>query len=231
MVSGGFLIVVAALIIGFFAIGGAAGVKDFSTGLGTRAKSFLSVPTASAEESAAQAMNGQVGDIPIIQTNVAAQRKTGGTLTTTVRISDIDPALQTEVARSVLSGAEIVRGGTILLDQPSPKLLATLTGTGTAQFSTGQVGILTQQKIEEIAARELTEQQRADIIALNIRRAESEFSNVKLSGAEVVFQKALQEELSKSLLTSQFGGQTFVGGKLFANPDFSSCNLAGKCFA
>lgn len=216
MVSGSFLIVAAALIVGVFALGGLAGTKDFATGLGQRAKGFLSIPEAAGETIVDET------ETPILQTNVAGQRKNGGILTTTIRISDIEPALQTEVARSISSGAQIVRGGTILFDQPTEGLITGLTGTGTAQFSTGQVGILTQQKIEEIASRELTPQQIADIAALEKRRLESEFANRKLSGAEVVFQKALQEELSKSLLTSQFGGQTFVGGKLFANPLFET---------
>lgn len=221
MVSGGFLIVAAALIIGFFALGGATGIKEFSVGLGQRAKGFLTVPDAAAEEIAASTLEGQ-RDIPVIQTNVAGQRKNGSLLTTTIRISDIEPSQQIEVARSIASGAQIVRGGTILLDKPTPELISGLSGTGTAQFSTGQVGILTQQKIEEVATRELTPQQIQDIATLEQRRLESAFTNRKLSGAEVVFQKALQEELSKSLLTSQFGGQTFVGGKLFANPLFET---------
>jgi len=224
MVNTGILIVGAALIIGFFAVGGIEGVKGFSAGLGEKAKSFLSIPKASAQEIAAAELAGDAprDGVPIIQTNIAGQRINGGTLTTTIRLADIPPELQTEVAKSISEGTQFVRGGTILLDEPTQKLISTLTGTGTAQFSTGQVGILTQEKIQEIAERELTQQQIADIAALEQRRRESKFSNRKLSGAEVVFQKALQEELSKSLLTSQFGGQTFVGGKLFANPDFFS---------
>jgi len=218
MVSAGVLIAGAVLIIGFFAVGGVEGLKGFSTGLGERAKTLFSIPSAAAQEIS----NGaQEDEIPIIQTNVAAQRINGGTLTTTIRIADIPPELQTEVAKSISEGTQVVRDGTILLDEPTQKLIASLSG-GTAQFSTGQVGILTDAKIQEIAERELTQQQIKDVAALEARRRESEFSNLKLSGAEVVFQKALQEELSKSLLTSQFGGQTFIGGKLFANPDFFS---------
>lgn len=219
MVSAGVLVVVAALIIGFFAVGGVTGLKEFSSGLGTRAKTLFSIPSAAAQEIA----NGaQEDEIPIIQTNIAGQRINGGTLTTTIRLADIPPELQTEIAKSISEGTQIVRDGTILLDEPTKALIEGLAGTGTAQFSTGQVGILTDTKIQEIAERELTQQQIKDIAALEARRAESEFANIKLSGAEVILQKSLQEELSKSLLTSQFGGQTFVGGKLFANPDFFS---------
>lgn len=216
--SGGTIIILGALVVGFFAIGGLEGVKDFGTRAKGTVKGLLTIP-----EAAAISPSEANGEMALIQTNVVGQRKNGNGITTTIRLSEIDPALQTEVAKSLAAGsATIVRGGTILLDQPTAELTRTLSGTGTAQFSTGQVGILTEAKIQEIAQRELTTQQMEDIAALELRRQESAFSNVKLSGAEVVFQKALQEELSKSLLTSQFGGQTFVGGKLFANPLFET---------
>jgi len=216
MVSVGTILIVGLLAIGFFAVGGITGLKDIGSRAGGTVKGLLTIP-----EAAAISPDEANGQMALIQTNIVGMRKNGNGITTTIRLSEIDPALQTEVAKSLAAGsAQIVRGGTIILDQPTTTLTRTLSGTGTAQFSTGQVGVLTEAKIQEIAQRELTKQQMEDIAALELRRQESAFSNVKLSGAEVVFQKALQEELSKSLLTSQFGGQTFIGGKLFANPLF-----------
>lgn len=234
MVSGATVLVIGGAIILFFAFGGIQGIKSLGTGISGKLSGAIpslqeaTATTGSEQEAIAK---DQAGSIPEAL-SVTQSRINAGTLSSVVRLAEFEPSLQTEIAKSIQSGGgEIVRGGTLLIDEPSSKLLATLSGFGTAQFSTGQVGVLTSEKIIEIGERTLTEQQIKDIEALNIRREESATGNLKLSGEEVVFQKALQEELSKSLLTSQFGGQTFVGGKLFANPDFSSCNLAGKCFA
>jgi len=223
MVSSGTLLVGAALIIGFFAVGGVQGVKGISSGIGERAKGAFAIPEAAAEEST----QVQPEAIPIIQTNVAGQRKVGSQLTTVVRISEIKPELQQEVARSVAAGGtQIIRGGTILVDKPTLKDVRTLTGRGTAQFSTGQTGRLSKSKRAEIAARELTPQEIKDVAALEARRQRAIGRgirpNIKLRGAELVLRKREQEELSKSLLTSRFGGQTFVGGKLFAKPLFAT---------
>jgi len=93
---------------------------------------------------------------------------------------------------------------------------------------------LSDAKRAEIAARELTAVERSDVAKLDARRRAAiergVNPNVKLSGAELVLRKREQEEISKSFITSRFGGQAFVGGKLFANPNFCSRNLAGKLF-
>lgn len=229
--SGSTFLVIGGVIILFFAFGGIQGLKSLGTGISGKLSGAIpslqeaTASTGSEEEAIAKDQAGaQPEALSVTQSRINA-----GTLSSVVRLAEFEPSLQTEIAASIQKGeGEFLRGGTLLIDEPSEKLTATLSGFGTAQFSTGQVGVLTSEKIIEIGEKTLTTQQIADIEALNVRREESATGNLKLSGEEVVFQKALQEELSKSLLTSQFGGQTFVGGKLFANPDFCYTNKEGK---
>ena len=224
MVSAGSILLIGLVGVLFFAFGGISGAKQIFGGLKGRASDLI--PKAQAElavtESSKEAIKEDL-QIAASSINVAGTRKTAGTLTTTVRLTEFQNVLQEQIALSALSGnVQLVRGGTFILDKPTTELTKRLTGVGTAQFSTGQVAILTEAKRKEIAAKELTAQQIEDVRLLDIRRQESQFTNLKLSGAELVQRKAEQEELSKVLLTSQFGGQTFVGGKLFANPSFQT---------
>ncbi len=228
MVSGSTIIVIAGALIIFFAVGGLAGIKTFSLGLGGRVSGLIpSLQTATASTGSEQeAIAADQAQQPPAALAVTQTRKNGNQLQTIIRVSEFQPVLQQEIARSATGGGDIIRGGTLLLDKPTTSLISQLTGKGTAQFSTGQVGLLTEAKRTEIARRELTTQEIRDIAALDARRTAAIDRgiqpNVKLSGAELVLRKREQEELSKSLLTSQFGGQTFVGGKLFANPLFET---------
>jgi len=242
--SGSAILVVVGVVILFFAVGGVGGVRSFSEGLGQRfAGSIPSLQQATADTGAGasegeEARADQESPTPATF-SVVQSRRNAGTLSSTVRSVDIgefQSGLQEEIARSALLGSNVrlERGGTLLLDRPTTRLTRTLTGVGTAQFSTGGVGILTEAKRREIANRVLTDIERSDIAKLDARRRAAiergVNPNVKLSGAELVLRKREQEEISKSFITSRFGGQAFVGGKLFANPNFCSRNLAGKLF-
>jgi len=237
------VIVIAGVVILFFAVGGVGGARSISESLGRKVSGAIP----SLQKASADIGSGASEGIDIKQDQaqpapttfaVTQSRKNAGTLSSTVRnvsITEFQPTLQKDIAASALAGnAQLQRGGTLLLDKPTKGLLKGLTGVGTAQFSTGGVGVLTEEKRAEISARELTVIEQQDIVRLEARRRAAiergVNPNVKLSGAELVLRKREQEEISKSFITSRFGGSAFVNGKLFANPDFRSCNLAGKCF-
>jgi len=107
--------------------------------------------------------------------------------------------------------------------------LTGFSGSGVAQFSTGQVAQLTVKELGDIRTRTLTDVEKSDIKALELRRTRAIERGIKpslkLRGAELVLRKREQEALSKKLLTAKFGGQTFVGGKLFAKAGFASGGL------
>lgn len=113
-----------------------------------------------------------------------------------------------------------------IIDDPSLKSVRTLSGKGTAQFSTGQIARLTPTQRKRIREKTLTPQEQRDIIALEARRdraiSRGINPNVKRSGKELVLAKREQEAISKQLISSKFGKRAFVDGKLFANPLFAS---------
>ena len=140
-----------------------------------------------------------------------------------------------------IESAEIVTGGiaskrtnaskttlrtTLIVPQSKKEFITLANRRDTAQFSTGQIGSLSQKEIDEITNRTLTDVQKRDIEALDARRARAIERginpNLKRTGAELVRDKAIQEQLAKNLLTSRFGGQAFFKGKLFANPKFGA---------
>lgn len=235
MVSAGTIVVIAGAAILFFAVGGIEGLRGIGTGLRDTVSGFGSIPSAQAETSTKSEKDAIASDsvAPAQALSITSSRKNAGTLQSTVRVSSFQPELQTEIARSAQQGSvRFERGGTLLLDTPTEKLRRTLTGRGTAQFSTGQVGVLTEAKRQEIRNRALTAQERRDVAALEARRARKIERgirpNIALRGAELVLRKREQEELSKSLVTSRFGGSAFVNGKLFANPDFFFRTKSGE---
>jgi len=136
---------------------------------------------------------------------------------------EVQASLLPEVQRS--SGLRLVNG-TLIIGAPTKALTRQLTGKGTAQTSTGSVAILSAAKQAEIRDRALTKVQVEDVKKLDARRKRAIDRginpNIKLSGSELVLRKAEQEEISKNLLRDRFGGQTFVGGKLFAKPGFET---------
>lgn len=107
--------------------------------------------------------------------------------------------------------------------------LTTFSGSGVAQFSDSSVSALSSEQLADIRRRTLTKTEEADVKALELRRTRAISRGIrpslKLSGAELILRKREQEALSKMLLTSRFGGQTFIGGKLFAKAGFASGGL------
>lgn len=142
-------------------------------------------------------------------------------------------SLQTSVIDAPAGGVVVRRGQNIvstpqatIFDRPEGVLVK---GSAVAQIAgiRGQqfVGVLSEKERNLIREKEFTEQERADIAALEARRQKAITErgidpNIKLSGVELVLRKREQEELSKAFIKSRFGGQSFVNGKLFANPNF-----------
>lgn len=118
----------------------------------------------------------------------------------------------------------------IILD-PTKGEMALLTRVATrnaAQFSDGSIGILSEADVFRIN-KNLSDRDRADIKALDERRAAFIQSggnpNLKRTGAEILRDKRIQEELAKQKLKSQFGADAFVNGKLFGNPNFAPSGI------
>ena len=89
---------------------------------------------------------------------------------------------------------------------------------GVSNISTGERIVLSSKEVADLRAKPLTAQEQADVAALAARKARKtpEQQLLKTDPLELVLQKREQELISKK----QIGESNFVGGKLFANPDF-----------
>lgn len=89
---------------------------------------------------------------------------------------------------------------------------------GVSNVSTGERIVLSSREVAELRSKPLTAQEQADVAALAARKARKSPSQqlVKTDPLELVLQKREQELVSKKVI----GESNFVGGKLFANPDF-----------
>jgi len=193
--------------VAFLSLGGVQRASAFVEGIkGKIGTGKVSVPTAQSGK----------GDVPIKAGSQAA-------------VSDI---LSVKASTAPVVARRKFGTGITTREAASADTLRKLTsfsGSGVAQFSTGQVSQLTAKELGDIRTRTLTDVEKSDIKALELRRTRAIERginpNLKLSGAELILRKREQEQLSKNLLTAKFGGQTFVGGKLFAKAGFESGGL------
>ena len=232
MVSFGSIIILAGVAIGglvFFSANGIDRVKAFGQTLKPTQGNEVQTPSIpKIQETLTTTQSGGVA---------LANTKSSGVLTGTIQSKrrfqnpiterfEVQASLLPEVQRS--SNLRLVNG-TLIIGAPTKALTRNLTGKGTAQTSSGSVAILSEAKRAEVRDRALTKVQVEDVKKLDARRKRAIDRginpNIKLSGSELVLRKAEQEEISKNLLRDRFGGQTFVGGKLFAKAGFASGGL------